>query len=90
MGKAEVSGNRDCFGEFEWSVNELNGIDDFNPLKQRIPFRGDLFERVVESGVIHLDGRIVYQLKIDVEWEEYLEEKCSYKLKVKRKRKKRK
>ncbi|THE13981.1 hypothetical protein E1I69_05625 [Bacillus timonensis] len=76
--------------EFEWLVNELHEIDDFNPLKQRIPFRADLFERIVESGVIHSDGRIVYQLKLGVEWEAYLEEKCSYKLKVKRKRKKKK
>lgn len=76
--------------EFDWLVNEIKEIDDFNPLKQRIPFRADLFERIVESGVIHSDGRIVYQLKLGVEWEAYLEEKCSYKLKVKRKRKKRK
>lgn len=76
--------------EFEWLVNELNEIDDFNPLKQRIPFRADLFERIVESGMIHSDGRIVYQLRFGVKWEEYLEGKCSYKLKVKRKRKKRK
>ena len=48
--------------EFEWLVNELNGIDDFNPIKQRIPFRTDLFERIVESGTIYPDGRIVYKL----------------------------
>src|SRR5690606_7122075 len=65
--------------EFDWLVNEIKEIDDFNPLKQRIPFRADLFERIVESGVIHSDGRIVYQLKLGVEWEAYLEEKCSYK-----------
>src|SRR5690606_31267739 len=78
------------FEEFKWLVNEIKEIDDFNPMKQRIPFRDDLFERIVENGVIHSDGRIVYQLRLGAEWEEYLEEKCSYKLKVKRKRKKRK
>lgn len=55
------------YEEFKWLGNELNEIDDFNPLKQRIPFRADLFERIIESGVIHPDGRIVYQLKLGVE-----------------------
>lgn len=39
--------------EFKWLVNELNEIEDFNPLKQRIPFRASLFDRIVESGVIY-------------------------------------
>lgn len=39
--------------EFKWLVNKLNEIEDFNPLKQRIPFRASLFDRIVESGVIY-------------------------------------
>ncbi|MDQ0415673.1 hypothetical protein J2S25_003900 [Mesobacillus stamsii] len=75
--------------ELEWLMNELEDIPEFDPLKHRIAFRADIFERLVESGTIHPDGRIVYKLSTGIEWECYLENKLAYKLKVKRPRRKR-
>lgn len=74
--------------ELEWLMNELKDMYEFDPLKHRIAFRADIFERLVESGSIHPDGRIVYKLSTGIEWECYLEDKLSYKLRVKRPRRK--
>ncbi|WP_170270147.1 recombinase family protein [Heliorestis acidaminivorans] len=75
--------------ELKWLMKELEDLEEFDPLKHRVDFRADIFERLVESGVVHPDGRIVYTLSTGVEWECYLEEKRSYKLKVKGQRKER-
>lgn len=74
--------------ELEWLMNELKDITEFDPLKNRIAFRVDIFERLVDSGTINPDGRIVYKLSTGTEWECYLEDKLSYKFKVKRPRRK--
>lgn len=74
--------------ELEWLMNELRNMDEFDPIKHRIAFRADIFERLVESGTIHPDGRIVYKFSTGIEWECYLEDKLSYKLRVKRPRRK--
>lgn len=74
--------------ELKWLMNELQEMPEFDPLKQRIAFRTDIFERLVESGAIHPDGQIAYKFGTGIEWECYLEDKLSYKLKVKRPRRK--
>ncbi|WP_190238673.1 hypothetical protein [Salipaludibacillus neizhouensis] len=38
-------------------MKELKDIDEFDPMKYRITFRSEIFERLVDSGTIHLDGR---------------------------------
>ncbi|WP_170270144.1 recombinase family protein [Heliorestis acidaminivorans] len=35
---------------------------------QEVPFREDIFTRIVESGKIFSDGKIVYKLKLGLEW----------------------
>ncbi|MGF7186608.1 DNA invertase Pin-like site-specific DNA recombinase [Desulfitispora alkaliphila] len=59
--------------ELSWLMKELKKIDEKISFKwlshgKRIPFPEDIFTRVVESGVIFKDGRIIYHLKPGLEW----------------------
>lgn len=49
--------------DLDWFLEELDGIQEFKPEKERIEFRSDIFSRIVEKGVVQPDGRIVYDLK---------------------------
>ena len=48
-----------------------------------IPFRDDIFQRIVEKGVVHPDGRITYCLSVGVEYgisltrQEYLDQQLA-------------
>jgi hypothetical protein len=47
---------------------ELLALEAFNPKKERIPFRGDIFTRLIKSGTFLADDVIQYQLSIGVSW----------------------
>jgi site-specific DNA recombinase len=53
--------------DLEWFLEELEGIQEFKPDKERIEFRPNIFSQIVEKGVIHPDGRIVYDLKFGMQ-----------------------
>ena len=77
--------------DLAWFLEELEGIQDFKPDKERIEFRPDIFSRIVENGVIHPDGRIVYNLKFGMQLTATGNEKMAWRLRKKGKpRKKRK
>lgn len=54
--------------ELKWLQKELRKLEDFDPEKERIPFRADIFSRIVENGVVHPDGKIDYNLKLGISW----------------------
>ena len=71
--------------ELKWLQKELEKLEDFNPEKERIPFRADIFSRIVENGVIHPDGKIDYNLKLGITWTAKGNEKRVWKLPMKSK-----
>ena len=46
----------------------LLALEPFNPKKERISFRGDIFTRLIESGTFLAENVIEYQLSIGVKW----------------------
>lgn len=76
--------------DLEWSLEELEGIQEFKPDKERIEFRPDIFSRIVEKEVIHPDGRIVYDLKFGVQLTATGNEKLAWRLRKKGKTRKKK
>lgn len=54
--------------ELKWLRKELLALEAFNPKKERIPFRGDIFTRLIKSGTFLADDVIEYQLSIGVSW----------------------
>ncbi|ADC49346.1 putative conjugative transposon recombinase [Alkalihalophilus pseudofirmus OF4] len=76
--------------DLEWFLEELEGIQEFKPDKERIEFRPDIFSKIVEKGVIHPDGRIVYDLKFGMQLTATGNEKMVWRLKMKRKARKKK
>ncbi|MED1601746.1 recombinase family protein [Alkalihalophilus marmarensis] len=76
--------------ELDWFLNELEEVQDFNPEKQRIEFRSDIFSRIVKRGTIFPDGRIVYDLIFGIQWDVVGANKMVWKLKKKGKPRKRK
>jgi len=54
--------------ELNWFLNELDGLTEFDPVKESIPFRGDIYKRVVERGSVYDDGSIDYELVFGVVW----------------------
>jgi len=54
--------------ELNWIKKELLALETFNPKKERIPFRGDIFTRLIESGTFLADNCIEYKLSIGVSW----------------------
>ena len=76
--------------DLEWFLEELEDIQEFKPEKERIEFRPDIFSRIVEKGVIHPDGRIIYDLKFGMQLTATGNEKMVWRFKKKRKARKRK
>ena len=58
----------DIHDELKWLRKELLALKPFNPKKERVPFRGDIFSRLVKSGTFQADDVIEYQLSIGVSW----------------------
>ncbi|MCF8023612.1 MAG: hypothetical protein K9L17_13080 [Clostridiales bacterium] len=52
----------------DWLINELESIPKFNPEKERIKFRPDIFTRIIEKGTMFPNGRIIYDLKLGIPW----------------------
>lgn len=76
--------------DLEWFLEEFEGIQEFKPEKERIEFRPDIFSRIVEKGVIHSDGRIVYDLKFRMQLTAFGNDLMAWRLKMKRKARKKK
>ena len=70
--------------DLDWLVKELDGIGPFNPDKQRIKFRADIFSRIVEKGPFYPDGIIVYDLCFGIQWTAKGNNSKAWKLKMKR------
>ena len=54
--------------ELKWIKKELLALEPFNPKKERLSFRGDIFTRLIESGTFLVDDVIEYKLSIGVSW----------------------
>jgi DNA invertase Pin-like site-specific DNA recombinase len=54
--------------ELKWFRKEFLTLEPFNPKKERVPFREDIFARLIKSGTFLTDGVIEYQLSIGVNW----------------------
>lgn len=52
--------------ELNWLIKELDELATFDPRKERVPFRGDIFSRIIENGVVYPDGKIAYNLKLGI------------------------
>lgn len=76
--------------DLEWFLGELEELQSFQPEKQRIEFRPDIFSKIVEKGTIYPEGRIDYDLKFGIQWTVTGVEKMAWKLKKKGKPRKRK
>ena|GEM_PF-6525712 len=61
--------------EMDWLTDELQKLDE-KPIRnyeglgknETVPFREDIFMRLIDRGTIFKDGRIVYKLKLGIEW----------------------
>ena len=49
---------------FKWLLQELNGLEEFDPAIDNIEFRKDIFERIVRRGFVFNAGSITYELNI--------------------------
>ena len=54
--------------ELKWLRKELLALEPFNPKKERILFRGDIFTRLIKLGTFQADGVIEYHLSIGINW----------------------
>jgi hypothetical protein len=61
--------------EYQWLNSILNTLDEELILSnkglvnnEKIYFRNDVFERIVERGTVYKDGKISYSLSLGVEW----------------------
>lgn len=59
---------QDMKKELKWLRKELLTLTTFDSKKERIPFRGDIFSRIVKAGTFHLDGVIEYTLSLGIKW----------------------
>jgi site-specific DNA recombinase len=59
---------QDMKKELKWLRKELLTLTTFDPKKERIPFRGDIFSRLVKAGMFHPDGVIEYTLSLGIKW----------------------
>lgn len=71
--------------ELKWLKKELETIEDFNPKKKRVPFRGDIFTRLIKSGTFLPDDVIEYQMSIGINWLTKDNRKQHWKLPIKTK-----
>ncbi|MED4448783.1 MAG: recombinase family protein [Bacillota bacterium] len=76
--------------DLDWFFEELKGIQDFKPEKERIGFRADIFSRIVEKGTVYPDGRIVYDLKFGMQVTTEQNDMMAWRLRKKGKPRKRK
>lgn len=76
--------------DLEWLLEELKGIQEFKPEKERIEFRADIFSRIVQKGTVHPDGRIVYDLKFGMQVTTEQNDMMAWRLRKKGKPRKRK
>ena len=56
--------------ELDWLESEVKDLNDGKAACQRgdTPFNEEVFNRVIDSGIIFDDGKIVFKLKCGVEW----------------------
>lgn len=54
--------------ELKWIKKELLTLEPFNPKKERVPLRRDIFTRLIKSGTFLADDVIEYKLSIGVSW----------------------
>lgn len=70
--------------ELKWLRKELLALEPFNPKKERVLFRGDIFTRLIKSGTFLADDVIQYQLSIGVSWNVRDSRKEYWKLPIKK------
>lgn len=75
--------------KLDWFLKEIEEVQQFNPEKQRIEFRPDIFSGIVKKGAVFPDGRIVYDLIFGIQWTVDGADKMVWKLKKKGKPRKR-
>jgi len=51
---------------YKWLIQELNSLENFDPVTERSDFRNDIFKRIVHRGDVFDDGSIVYELNIGI------------------------
>jgi hypothetical protein len=71
--------------ELKWIKKELLALEPFNPKKERVPFRRDIFTRLIKSGTFLADDVIEYKLSIGVSWTARDNRKQHWKLPMKTK-----
>lgn len=76
--------------DLDWFLEELKGIQEFKPEKERIEFRADIFSRIVKKGTVYPNGRIVYDLKFGVQVTTEQNDIMAWRLRKKSKPRKRK
>ena len=66
---------KECRKDMDWIMKELQELKEtsIRSLKglrhhETVYFRGDIFTRLIGSGKIFKDGKIVYKLKLGIEW----------------------
>lgn len=69
--------------ELNWFKKAISSIQDFNPKKERVKFREDIFNRIVDKGTVYPDGRIIYDLIFEVQWTAYGNEHHIWRLPMK-------
>ena len=70
--------------ELKWLRKELLTLKTFNPKKERVAFRGDIFTRLIESGTFLADDVIEYKLSIGISWTVIDNRKQHWKLSMKK------
>lgn len=69
--------------EFDWFVGVIKTVEDFDPEQERIEFREDIFNRIVEKGIVFRDGRIIYDLVFGIQWTTHGNQRQNWRLKMK-------
>lgn len=69
--------------ELDWFSKTISSIEDFNSEIERIEFREDIFNRIVDKGTVFPDGRIVYDLIFEIQWTAYGNERQIWRLPMK-------
>jgi site-specific DNA recombinase len=49
-----------------WLLEELTKLQEFEPVKDIVEFREDIFKRIVKKGEVYADGNVVYELNIGI------------------------
>lgn len=59
---------KDIKDELKCLRKELLTVTTFDPKKERVPFRKDIFVRLVKAGTFHQEGIIEYTLSLGIKW----------------------